>query len=205
MRAYNTRGNHGTNNEHFWDVVKKVMELNGTVLHDHCHAQFSGQSSGGSVSASVANSIPDLILLAKEHLGNYGIKDYKVPCEIWGRSQFFTSNIFSDTSKRHSERLNIQRKIQSRNAHSNHRHSHYWEIIKRMWRHHINWIYLAIKNQCANFEFNALSSLSQLPPEFDISCFGQDNKMGIKFGWDVPVDSAVRNSLSDIVPVVTRV
>ena len=151
MRAYNTRGNHGTINEPFWDVVEKVMELNGAVSHDHHHAKLSGELSGGLVSASVANSILYLILLAKEHLGDSGIKYYKVRCESWVRSQFFPSNVFSDTSKLHSGRLKIQQKIQSRNAHSNQRHGHYWEIIKRMWRHHINWIYLAIEKQCAKF------------------------------------------------------
>ena len=34
MRAYNTRGNHGTIYEPFWDAVEKVMELNGTGLHN---------------------------------------------------------------------------------------------------------------------------------------------------------------------------
>ena len=202
---YNTRGNHGTIYEPFWDAFKKVMELNGTGSHDHRHAQFSGESSNGLVSASVANSIPDLILIAKEHLRNAAIKDYKITCESWVCLQLFPSNKFSDTAKLHSGRINIQRKIQSRNARSNHRHGHYWAILKRMWRHHINWIYLAIEKQCADFEFNTLSSLLPLPPEFDIPCFSQDDKTGIKVGGDVPVAPAVRNSLSAIVPVGTRV
>ena len=55
------------------------MELNGNGSHDRRHAQLSGELSGGLVYASVENSIPDLILLAKEHLENSGIKCYKVP------------------------------------------------------------------------------------------------------------------------------
>ena len=85
MRAYNTRVIHGTIYEPFWDAVEKVMELNGTVLHDRRHAQFNGESSGCLVYASVENSFLELILLEKEHLEDAGIKDYKVPCESWLR------------------------------------------------------------------------------------------------------------------------
>ena len=140
MRAYNKCGNYGNNYEPFWDASKKVMEFNGTGSHNHLHAKLSGESSGGLVYASVANPIPELILLVKEQLENAGIKDYKVPCESWVRLQFLSSNKFSDTAKRHIGRINIQWQIQSRNAHSNHRHGYYWEMLKRMWRHHINWI-----------------------------------------------------------------
>ena len=121
-------------------MVEKVVELNGTKSHNRCHTQMSGESSVGLVYVSVENSIPELILLAKVHLENVGIKDYKVPCESWVRLQFLSSNKFSDTAKRHIGRLNIQWQIQSCSAHSNHRHGYYWEILKRTWRHHIIWI-----------------------------------------------------------------
>ena len=78
-------------------------------------------------------------------------------------------------------------------------------MLKRMWRHHINWIYLAIKNKCADFEFNTLPSLPPLSPEYSIVCFVQDDKTGIKFGRDVLVAPDVRNSRFTIVPVGNRV
>ena len=145
--VYNTRGNHGTIYGAFWGAVEKVVDLNGTGSHDRHHAQLSGESSGGLVYVSVANSIPELILLVKEHLKNAGIKDYKVLCESWIRLHFLPSNEFYDSSKRHSGRLSSQRQIQSRNERSNHRHGHYWAMLKCMWRHHINWMYLVIEKQ----------------------------------------------------------
>ena len=111
MHAYNTHGNHGTIYEALLDAVEKVISLNGTGSHYRYHTPLSGESSGGLVYASVSNSIPELILLAKEHLENAGMKYYKAPCESWVRLQFLPSNKFSDNDKRHSGRLNIQRKI----------------------------------------------------------------------------------------------
>ena len=148
--------------------------------------------------------ILEIILLAKNHLENASIKDYKVPYESWVCLQFSPSNEFFDTAKRQSGRLNIQRKIQSFNTGSNQSHGNYWAMINCMWRHHTNWIYLAIEKQCTDFEFNTLPSLPTLPLESTITCFVKKNKTGIKARRDVTVASAVRTSRSYIVPVGTQ-
>ena len=94
--------------ESLWKVSEDAVGVNiGIGSHKCRHAHQSEALSGSAVYTSVANSIPELIVLAKIYLNKECIKDYEVSCLGLVELQLSCSNKFCNTTTLHIGRHNI--------------------------------------------------------------------------------------------------
>jgi len=140
-RVVNKRGNTDSSKfDSFWITMERVIDMDGAGAHVRLHARGGDLESTINVTyAPGINSIPQLIAATVECLKKEGKKegnDYNVPHRTWVSLQLSPTYENRKIAERHTGRLSIKRKLQSRNARDEHHHGHWVAQKKRIWRYH---------------------------------------------------------------------